>query len=271
MKLDLHTHTDHSPDGRMSPRELVERAVRLGLDAIAITDHNTMSALTGTADCSEAPVIIPGMEITIDGGTHIIGLFLRREIVSRDIFDVIDEIHHQGGLVVIPHPFRPSHGLLHNKDNSDLYSLDDMARIMTEADLIEAANSHCRLSDIVETDKFLDFYPGLAHSAGSDAHCIDDVGRACLELPDFASGSPDEIKQALLEEPRTIRYEAYRAETDRAPCRVRIVQRKRSLVITRGRRALAPLKRSLKGLIERTGSKIRSRKKVGADRKGPLK
>ena len=40
MPIDLHTHSDRS-DGTESPRELVNAAKRLGLDAIALTDHDT--------------------------------------------------------------------------------------------------------------------------------------------------------------------------------------------------------------------------------------
>jgi len=41
---DLHTHTVHS-DGTLTPRELVSEAKRIGLSAIALTDHNTTAGL----------------------------------------------------------------------------------------------------------------------------------------------------------------------------------------------------------------------------------
>jgi len=40
--IDLHTHTTES-DGSMSPEELVRAAIGYGLEAIAITDHDTFS------------------------------------------------------------------------------------------------------------------------------------------------------------------------------------------------------------------------------------
>ncbi len=40
--IDLHTHTDES-DGTLSPRELIEEAARVGLRALAITDHDTLA------------------------------------------------------------------------------------------------------------------------------------------------------------------------------------------------------------------------------------
>ena len=42
--IDLHSHTDQS-DGTFTPAELVAEAMRIGLKALAITDHDTMSRL----------------------------------------------------------------------------------------------------------------------------------------------------------------------------------------------------------------------------------
>ena len=40
--IDLHTHTDES-DGTLSPQELIEEAGRIGVTALAITDHDTLA------------------------------------------------------------------------------------------------------------------------------------------------------------------------------------------------------------------------------------
>ena len=45
MKFDLHSHT-HCSDGVLSPAELVLRATERGVDALAITDHDTVAGLT---------------------------------------------------------------------------------------------------------------------------------------------------------------------------------------------------------------------------------
>lgn len=82
---DLHTHTIHS-DGALSPRELIVRAKNAGLDAISITDHDTINALEEAASLSaELGVeVIPGVELSTNCGgneVHILGYF----------FDVTDE------------------------------------------------------------------------------------------------------------------------------------------------------------------------------------
>ena len=71
MRADLHTHTIFS-DGDLIPSELVRRALMLGHDAIAITDHvdNTnlefvVSNLVKAAEISDENIkVIPGVEIT---------------------------------------------------------------------------------------------------------------------------------------------------------------------------------------------------------------
>ncbi|MFN3691350.1 MAG: PHP domain-containing protein, partial [Fervidobacterium sp.] len=43
MLVDLHTHTTSS-DGTFRPKELVEKAKLIGIEVLAITDHDTVSA-----------------------------------------------------------------------------------------------------------------------------------------------------------------------------------------------------------------------------------
>ena len=63
--IDLHVHTNHS-DGTFTPHEAVALASRLGLDAVAITDHDTTSALAqASAVGQELGVqVVPGIEFS---------------------------------------------------------------------------------------------------------------------------------------------------------------------------------------------------------------
>ncbi len=67
MRIDLHSHTTSS-DGRLSPEELVDRAVGFDLDVLAITDHDTVDALATAkkyvADNSLKLQIINGIEVS---------------------------------------------------------------------------------------------------------------------------------------------------------------------------------------------------------------
>jgi predicted metal-dependent phosphoesterase TrpH len=81
VKADLHLHTTAS-DGRLEPREIVSLAVRVGLDVIAVTDHDTIDGVVPALNAAQAfPLltVIPGVEINTDvaqGEVHILGYFI---------------------------------------------------------------------------------------------------------------------------------------------------------------------------------------------------
>jgi predicted metal-dependent phosphoesterase TrpH len=77
--IDLHSHTDRS-DGTMAPAELMAEAVRVGLKALAITDHDTFEGHDAAAPCAkEAGIeLICGIEVSTryQGSTvHLLGYF----------------------------------------------------------------------------------------------------------------------------------------------------------------------------------------------------
>ncbi|HBA82961.1 MAG TPA: hypothetical protein DCZ95_02590 [Verrucomicrobia bacterium] len=81
--IDLHMHSTFS-DGSLTPEELVAEACRVGLTAIALTDHDGTHGLPRFLAASQnTPVrTIPGVEISADfhGGTmHMLGYFIRFE------------------------------------------------------------------------------------------------------------------------------------------------------------------------------------------------
>ncbi|WP_260258655.1 RNase RNM [Vibrio intestinalis] len=82
MRIDLHSHTTAS-DGRLSPPELIERALSFELDVLAITDHDTVEGLAEAkqyvADNNYDLTIINGIEISTvwqNKDIHIVGLNL---------------------------------------------------------------------------------------------------------------------------------------------------------------------------------------------------
>jgi len=81
VKADLHLHTTAS-DGRLDPKELVSLAAKVGLDIIAITDHDTVDGISPALAAAEAfpsLTVIPGVEINTDvphGEVHILGYFI---------------------------------------------------------------------------------------------------------------------------------------------------------------------------------------------------
>ncbi len=72
MRIDLHTHSNIS-DGTESPAVLIRSARRAGLDAVALTDHDSTAGWAEAAEAASAEGIrfIPGMEVSCQSDTGI--------------------------------------------------------------------------------------------------------------------------------------------------------------------------------------------------------
>lgn len=84
--IELHTHTTYS-DGILTPQQLVERAAKAGVKALAITDHDT---LYGWDEAIAAATphnmeIVPGVELSTvhnERSLHILGYYPQRELLE---------------------------------------------------------------------------------------------------------------------------------------------------------------------------------------------
>ncbi len=76
---DFHIHTALSPcgDDDMTPNNIVNMALLKGLDAIAITDHNSAKNVRSCVECGNKNglTVIPGMEIETSEDVHLVCLF----------------------------------------------------------------------------------------------------------------------------------------------------------------------------------------------------
>lgn len=80
LMIDLHTHSTAS-DGTLSPSELIATAVEIGLEGIALTDHDTLQGLpTFLRAAKDRPIkAVPGVEIACSWygrSLHLLGLFI---------------------------------------------------------------------------------------------------------------------------------------------------------------------------------------------------
>jgi predicted metal-dependent phosphoesterase TrpH len=81
LKADFHLHTTAS-DGRLTPEELVRQAAEVGLDVIAITDHDCVDGIAPALLAAEefpGLRVIPGVEVSTDvqhGEIHVLGYFI---------------------------------------------------------------------------------------------------------------------------------------------------------------------------------------------------
>jgi len=105
--IDLHVHTSRS-DGTAEPYYMVKYARKLGLDGIAITDHDTAVSEDDIENIQEKlgiSMIIPGVESSsLQGHLIILGVYEAPE-KHLHVRDVIKFARKRNGLIVIPHPF----------------------------------------------------------------------------------------------------------------------------------------------------------------------
>lgn len=186
MIFDLHVHTKYSGDSNNEPSELIKIARAKGLDGIAVTDHDTTKSWKHFPKVKDFTVI-QGIEQTTDHGS-IIGLFLNEGINSYSFWEVIDQIKSQDGIVVLPHPRD-----IFRRDTPKIKKLDKNL-LTSRIDAIEVFNSKCILGLFNEKAERLAEALGKHRVGGSDAHTINEVGKAVTL---FDCRSPEEIHEKL--------------------------------------------------------------------------
>ena len=187
LKGDFHMHTNFSPDCIVSPESLVARCLEVGLNCIAVTDHNSIQ---GSIEVKRiAPfMVIQASEIKTTGG-EITGLFIQEEIpAGLAPVETAKRIKEQGGLVSLPHPF----------DHLRRSVIGKMAleEVLPYADIIEVFNARNVFDSDNRKAMVVAKEHGLVPSAVSDAHSIGELGDTYVEFPEF-DGTPAGFKEAL--------------------------------------------------------------------------
>jgi len=176
LRADFHVHTRFSMDSMSSLEDIIDRCEEVGVNCIAITDHN---AFEGALKMQElAPFkVIPGEEVLTPNG-EVIGYFLKEYIPSKQPMEkVIAAIKAQGGLVALPHPFDTFRGL-----HLDGKKLEDL---VSQIDIIEVFNARSPIPwDSTRARDFAKKF-GLPGTAGSDAHSPREIGKTYVEMPAF--------------------------------------------------------------------------------------
>ena len=196
-KFDLHIHSSCSKhttwgiDGINTPQEIVEMAIRKGLDGISITDHNTLQgsqkAIQYIKEKKLSLYILPGTEIRTEMG-DILAFGINEDIPPRlSILETIDAIIDQGGIAVAAHPY---------KYNSKIGVFLEKSSSPLPFHAIEVFNANIRKTanyQAFELAQTLNL-PGIA---GSDAHYMKNLGLG-LTMLEIEELSVDSILKAIL-------------------------------------------------------------------------
>lgn len=197
-KADLHLHSSHS-DGMPSVGDLLDHVERdTDLDVIAVTDHDTLSgALAAREEASRRNYgfeVVMGMEVTTVEG-HLLALFIEKPVQClRPVERTVEEVHRQGGLCIIPHPFTwLTRGLGLRYIRRVLASTDcgvhfDGIEVTNETPAGRQGSSRARR---MNREEF-----ALAEVGGSDAHFLSCVGAGYTE---FDGTTAADLRQSILD------------------------------------------------------------------------
>lgn len=183
LKVDLHTHSEASPDGGLSAEAYRKKLESGQLDYIAITDHDRIDFAVGLKRGADslgglAERIIVGEEIRSSQG-EIIGLYLQETIPpGMTAIETVDAIRQQGGLVYVPHPFETVRQGL---------PAGILELIADDVDIIEVHNGRAVFQNRGAEAAGWAVSLGWAAAASSDAHSAAGWGRTFSvidEVPD---------------------------------------------------------------------------------------
>ncbi|MHB9285979.1 CehA/McbA family metallohydrolase [Halobacteriales archaeon Cl-PHB] len=189
LSVEFHTHSALSYDGRDPVDKLLQQAAAVDLDALAVTDHDEISASLDAVE--RAPdyglVGIPGMEVTSEAG-HVLALGIE-ELVPEGLpfAETVARIHDRGGIAIVPHPYQKSRsGVLAKISEGEL----------RQADAIEIFNSRLLTGRANRRAARYARRNQMPMTAGSDAHIFEMVGQAVTNV-DTDERSVEAILEAV--------------------------------------------------------------------------
>ena len=186
MKADLHIHTEYSRDSNTSLNKLINRCLELDINCVAIADHGTTEGALRLKSLAPFSVIVAEEILTPHG--EIMGMFLKETIPSRlSVLETISQIKAQDGLVCIPHPF--------DRFRASALDSDIIEELIDQIDIIEVFNARTiPFQNLTKAHIFAQKH-AITQSAGSDAHTVNEIGNAYMDLPEF--NGRDDFLQAL--------------------------------------------------------------------------
>jgi PHP family Zn ribbon phosphoesterase len=219
LSVDLHVHTPRSTcyrDKEATAQNIVEAAIKAGLDAIAITDHNTTAAVEEVKSVASkcGLMVFPGVEVSTVWG-HVLAIFaaetangvvdglLERigitpedrgdggrlaKIAMEQVFKVVTDA---GGIAIAAHVDRWPTGVLHSGA-----SAGDKARLLSSVYLSAVEITIPGDKNLWNNGGIPNISTKLACIQSSDAHSPYEIGRRRVKMT-MNETSLDGIREAL--------------------------------------------------------------------------
>lgn len=180
MLIDLHNHTwPRSHDSVLDPKDLIERARAAGLDALCLTEHDTVWTAEETQRlCEETNfLVLPGVEVSTDDG-HILSYGVEKYVFGMHrVQRLAEHIQERGGALVAAHPYRRQ---MPWRDDPE-----EWQRAIERA-AANPAYQHCAALERLNgrgnerENRFsaaLCDLLGLPGTGGTDSHAVHDIGK----------------------------------------------------------------------------------------------
>ena len=133
-KVDLHSHTIYSKDCLTRPEEAIARARSLGLDKLAVTEHDNLAGALRAKELAP-DLIIVGEEVKTTHG-ELIAYYVKEEVPGGlSPQETIRRLREQGAVISVPHPLDSLRG--------SAMGMANVMQVIDQVDAIEVRNARC--------------------------------------------------------------------------------------------------------------------------------
>lgn len=184
---DLHIHTTYSYDGTSTVNAVLKKAVEVGLNVIAITDHDEIRGALEAMEKAAAYGIevIPGSEVTTAEG-HLLALYIHDRIPRGLLLEeTLRYVAGQNGVCIAPHPGGIRYNSLSPEAIRRALQDPNLAKVLVGIEVYNAGL--LRLSGNMVAQRLADELP-IAQIGSSDAHFLGMVGKGATFFRGSSAG-----------------------------------------------------------------------------------
>lgn len=186
MLIDMHVHeSKYSKDSMFTLEEAVERAKKVGLNGICITDHESSDIFDEAHEYSKKTgfLVLVGAEIlTFEGDILVFGL---KDIPKHMIHagELLNIVAKNKGIAISAHPFR-------NNNRGLGYHIREVNRMLTGVEAFNGSTEpHQNLNAYTLATELR-----LPSTGASDAHVLDRIGKYATVFEDNIRDEKDLIE-----------------------------------------------------------------------------
>ncbi|HHY12394.1 MAG TPA: PHP domain-containing protein [Firmicutes bacterium] len=196
-RIDLHVHSMYSGESLADPRDIIESALEKGLDAICITEHESLHASRPFEELKKdypSLIVLRGVELSTDAG-HMLVYGIEDSVWNDwgkhnlcNAQELIVRARNLGGLAIPAHPWQIVEGA--GSHDGVQIAVDDRIASLRNLTALEVCNGKQASNPIIcEILGAFAKQMGLGRIGGSDAHVPEKVGQAytVLKAPVYSS------------------------------------------------------------------------------------